>query len=382
MIFDYTYTATTGNVEVRNVVFGFDKLNGKVTAEFELRAVEVTASANEVTAKLEYSSAVKSTLDIDSPPDRWARQKISWTASDELNLSDYGSQIITLKIYDEDDVLCHTSTGSIDLDLDPIEFECTITSHSLGADSTPDITFKLDDLNSEQSLVPIVTVGGVNSSGCTIYLDDGDGTTTETILSTESIDQDQYNAWGHTEVSPLIIWQSFTAVGGFGSGEITGFSFVNVNLAEYTHTFTIKLYSGTGASGSILATGSVTVTPNHYEWVNIPFSSPYDLVEGDVYTIHIDTDQPGFGYAYNSAVGTLDGGQFSGNEYYDLAFKLHRRDRLGCLNGIKFSESSLAMDSTVSKYTYFKRIDSYKITAPAMASGLNNYTINLQANAV
>lgn len=242
MIFDYTYTATTGNVEVRNVVFGFDKLNGKVTAEFELRAVEVTASANEVTAKLEYSSAVKSTLDIDSPPDRWVRQKISWTASDELNLSDYGSQIITLKIYDEDDVLCHTSTGPIDLDLDPIEFDCTITSHSLGADSTPDITFKLDDLNSEQSLVPIVIVGGANSSGCTIYLDDGDGTTTEVDQSTS---------------------------------------------------------------------------------------------------------------------------------------------RFGCLNGVTFAETSMLFsNASPQDATYFKRIDSYKITAPAMASGLNNYTINLQANAV
>tara|TARA_R100000808_G_C2151709_1_gene160869 strand:- start:3146 stop:3874 length:729 start_codon:yes stop_codon:yes gene_type:complete len=242
MPFDYTYTATTGNVKVQNVVFGFDKRNGKVTAEFDLRAVEVTPSSNEVTAKLEYSSAVKTEEGIDSPQDRFARHTISWTPSDELNLSDYGSQTITLKVYDEDDVLCHTSTGSIDLDLDPIEFECTITSNSLGSDSTPDITFKLEDLLSEQTIVPIITVSGSNSSGCKIYLDDGDGTTTEVNQST---------------------------------------------------------------------------------------------------------------------------------------------NRFGCLNGVKFSESSMSFSNTSPQNaTYFKRIDSYKITAPTMASGFNSYTINLQANAV
>ena len=57
-------------------------------------------------------------------------------------------------------------------------------------------------------------------------------------------------------------------------------------------------------------------------------------------------------------------------------------NRFGNLNGVLFGDSSLVMNSTIAGYTYFKRIDSYKITAPTMASGQNTYTINLQANAV
>ena len=243
MAFDYTLTATTGNVEVKNDIFSFDKRSGTVTVEFDLRAVEVTPSSNEVTAFIFYASAEQVALEIDTPQDRWARHKISWTVYDyPSNLADYGSQTITFKVSDEDDVLCHTSTGEIQLDLDPIEFECTVTNHSFGADSTPEITFTLDDMLSEQSLVPIITVDGTNSSGCKIYLDDGDGTTTEVNQST---------------------------------------------------------------------------------------------------------------------------------------------NRFACLNGVTFSETSLSFtNSTPQNVTYFKRIDSYKITAPTMASGLNNYTINLQAIAV
>ena len=240
MAFEYVFTATTGNVRVQNSSFGFDKRSGTVTVEFDMRGVEVTDGGTDITAKILYSASIKSTATFDSPPDRWVRQKISWVVSDTFNLADYGAQAITLEVYDEDSVLCHTSAGTVGLDLDPIEYESEITSHSFGDLATPVVTFKLGDMLSEQTLVPIITVGSSNSSGCIIYLDNQ--------ASTE------------------------------------------VNQST---------------------------------------------------------------------------------------------NRFGCLNGVKFTETSMSFtDASPQDATYFKRINSYKITAPTMASGHNNYTINLQANAV
>tara|TARA_Y100000004_G_scaffold196452_1_gene266512 strand:+ start:120 stop:878 length:759 start_codon:yes stop_codon:yes gene_type:complete len=47
------------------------------------------------------------------------------------------------------------------------------------------------------------------------------------------------------------------------------------------------------------------------------------------------------------------------------------------LNGVKFSESSLTMDSTSAGKAYFQRIKKYKMTSPSLSEGEYTYTINL-----
>jgi len=240
MSFNYNYTATTGNVKVQNVVFGFDKFKGLLTCQFDMKAFDPAGGDNiDITLVVQGKTA---NLGITEPDIMWKRYIITLDVGLKLDLKDWGAQSPILTVYDENNTLCYTETGSIKIDLDPIEFECSVTSHPFGDDNTPDVTFELDDLQGEQTLIPIITVGVSNSSGCYIYLDDGDGTTT------------------------------------------------SVNQSS---------------------------------------------------------------------------------------------NRFGCLNGVLFSESSMLFsDASPQDATYFKRIDSYKITAPTMASGQNTYTINLQANAV
>lgn len=238
MNFNYNYTPTTGKVKVQNVVFGFDKFKGILTCEFDMRGFDPAGGDNiDVTLVVQGKTG---NLSITEPDEMWKRHIVTLNLGTQLDLKDWGTQSPVLTIKDENNTICYTETGSIKIDLDPIEYDCEITNHPFGDDSTPDITFKLDDLQHEQSFIPIVTVGSSNSVGCKIYLDDGDGTTTELNMST---------------------------------------------------------------------------------------------------------------------------------------------NRFGCINGVKFSESSISMSNTLpANKTYFKRIDSYKITAPTMVSGQNTYTINLQAN--
>ena len=52
------------------------------------------------------------------------------------------------------------------------------------------------------------------------------------------------------------------------------------------------------------------------------------------------------------------------------------------LNGVKFGDSSLAMNTANAGKAYWKKISKYKITSPTMASGENAFTINLNCVAV
>ena len=52
------------------------------------------------------------------------------------------------------------------------------------------------------------------------------------------------------------------------------------------------------------------------------------------------------------------------------------------LNGVKFGDSSLAMNSANAGKAYWKKVSKYKITSPTMASGENAFTINLNCVAV
>ena len=49
------------------------------------------------------------------------------------------------------------------------------------------------------------------------------------------------------------------------------------------------------------------------------------------------------------------------------------------LNGIAMSDCTVPFSNTK---TYFKRIDSYKLTSPTMVEGLNNFTIDLQCEVI
>ncbi len=52
------------------------------------------------------------------------------------------------------------------------------------------------------------------------------------------------------------------------------------------------------------------------------------------------------------------------------------------LNGVKFSESSLVMNSADAGKAYWVRADTYTITAPTMSSGSNSYTIDLNCTTI
>ena len=52
------------------------------------------------------------------------------------------------------------------------------------------------------------------------------------------------------------------------------------------------------------------------------------------------------------------------------------------LNGVKYSESSLVMNSVDAGKAYWVRADTYTITAPTMSSGSNSYTIDLNCTTI
>ena len=172
MNFNYNYTPTTGNIKVQNVVFGFDKFKGILTCEFDMRGFD-PAGGDDIDVTLVVQGKTGN-LSITEPDEMWKRHIVTLNLGTQLDLKDWATQSPVLTIYDADNTVCYTETGSIKIDLDPIEYDCEITNHPFGDDSTPLITFKLDDLSSSQSHAPVVKVGSSTSSGgCTRFFEDG-----------------------------------------------------------------------------------------------------------------------------------------------------------------------------------------------------------------
>ena len=164
-----SYELTTeGNVRVRDVVFGLDKKSGVIWAEFDYYGKDWTSGApypqailqSDLTGNSDSGSyAAKTTTDLSVIGNYWKRHRIEWAAGAAISLKNWGEHEIRLLIHDEDDTV-QTFTHTMEIDLDPNEFYLTNTTSSLGDDSTPNITWTLKELLSDQIMNPTtITVG-------------------------------------------------------------------------------------------------------------------------------------------------------------------------------------------------------------------------------
>ena len=170
--------ANPGNVKIENIVFGYYKELGKVVIEFDARGKDWnTGDSNYIDAKIIYGGATKASKNLEVT-DVWKRQSISWEVGKDAedgtcqNLQNLGSISITLRVDDENDSTTDT-VKSIPIDLDPNEYELTVEHPpSFGDDSTPDITWSLNDLFSEQKMTPVITVGASTTNSMTVTFED------------------------------------------------------------------------------------------------------------------------------------------------------------------------------------------------------------------
>ena len=176
----YEFT-TEGNVAVRDVVFGFDKKSGVIWAEFDFYGKDWTSGApypqailqSDLTADSDSGSyAAKTTTNLTVIGNYWKRHRIEWAAGAAISLKNWGEHEIRLLIHDEDDTV-QTFTHTMEIDLTPNEYYLTNTTSSLGDDSTPDITWTLGDLLSEQFMnLPTIAVDASTTTSLTITFDD------------------------------------------------------------------------------------------------------------------------------------------------------------------------------------------------------------------
>jgi len=176
----YNYELTSSKVKVRSVVFGFDKRTGTVFAEFEYYGKDWSTGSPYPQAKLQSdlsgntdsgSYTDKTVQDLTLIGNFWSRHKLTWNAGSVLSAKNWGEHDIKLIIHDEDDN-AETFTQGVKIDLDPNEFYLTNTTSDFGDDSTPDITWKLNDLFSEQKMSPVITVGSSTANSMTVTFDD------------------------------------------------------------------------------------------------------------------------------------------------------------------------------------------------------------------
>tara|TARA_R100000700_G_C3177329_1_gene152478 strand:- start:445 stop:1167 length:723 start_codon:yes stop_codon:yes gene_type:complete len=175
MAFNYEYK-NTGNVQIQNIRGGFDKRNGKVFFDFEVKGADWdTSDSNYIDAHIRYGGVSKASQAVKRIKfrDVWKKERVEWEAGKELNNQNLGAQDVVLRIEDENNVNQDT-TKSITIDLDPNEFKLT-SEHppSFGGTATPDIKWALKNLFSEQHMVPTVAVtGGSSSTALAITFDD------------------------------------------------------------------------------------------------------------------------------------------------------------------------------------------------------------------
>lgn len=230
MPYDYEYT-TTGNVKIQNVLLSFDKRNGKVSYEFDIEGKDWVSDSNYIEAKIRYSGADKATKTI-YPTEYLTRQRIEWEAGTELNNANLGSQSVVLRIQDEDDTT-QDFTHSETIDLDPNEYKLTLTNPPVfGDDSTPDITWTLKDLFSEQHMVPTITTGGSSSTALAVTLESG---TTASGLSSGVV-----NLNGVLFSESSLEMDSTEAGRAYWSG-ITEYKITSPAMSAGDNTFTIEL---------------------------------------------------------------------------------------------------------------------------------------------
>jgi hypothetical protein len=150
-------------------VFGFNQRTGNVFVEFEYHGKDWVDGSPYPQAKLQSdltgnsdsgSYADKTVEDLTHIGNFWTRHKITWDAGSVLSSKDWGSHDIKLTIDDEDDN-SQTFTQPVKINLEPNKFLLTNTTSIFGDDSTPKISWTLDELlNNNQIMNPVtITVG-------------------------------------------------------------------------------------------------------------------------------------------------------------------------------------------------------------------------------
>ena len=171
----YEYiNSTTGKLKVKNVVGYFDKKKGEVRFDFDIRALDISGNASpHITYYIKDWNGVtrESSIIETAPLDRFTTVTMTWKVYDDFDLVDYGDRVVTLQIDDEDDNSL-TYNITMRIDLDPVEHNLTITNHTFGNDSTPEITFTLGTLFKRQYIEPkIVLADGTETTVFRIYPD-------------------------------------------------------------------------------------------------------------------------------------------------------------------------------------------------------------------
>jgi len=169
-------TDPLASVKIRNVVIGYYKQIGTVTVEFDARDTGWSGGAANWDVKFMESDVVKSTTSF-AVKTTWKRYSAKWQAgkiaSDNTckNLQNLGDTTIKVRIEDEDDTATDF-TKIIPLDLDPVEYDMAITSTAESIDATPDITWTLNDLESEQKMAPVLTVGSNTANSMVVTFEE------------------------------------------------------------------------------------------------------------------------------------------------------------------------------------------------------------------
>lgn len=124
-------------------------------------------------------------------------------------------------------------------------------------------------------------------------------------------------------------WQSFTA-GLSGTLAQVDQAFAST----MTGSATVKLYSGTGTSGSLLYTGGVTISGTTNFWQSFTISTPVALVAGEVYTWELIPIQGGgipdpFAIQIAGPDDAYPGGQSSFGITWDYVFRTYVSTTVG-----------------------------------------------------
>ena len=247
----YEYiNSTTGKLKVRNVVGSYDEKSGIVRFDCDIKALDSdTGDSDNVDINLYFKSGgwanvdlrykgstASPTTSITAPPDKWVSHTFYWDAYKELQQKDWGFHEFKLKVRDEDDNALEFER-KIKVNANPVDHNLTITSHDFGNDSTPDITWTLSDLFLEQFMTPVITSGGATTNSLTIYLDDGDGTTTEVTGLTSGI----MNMNGVPIKDSSVRWSTGTESDKTYFKRISSYKMTAPAMVEGVNDFTIDL---------------------------------------------------------------------------------------------------------------------------------------------
>ena len=164
-------TDSETSVKIKNVTIQYYKRIGDVVVEFDARDLGWTGGSADWQIKILEGESTRLSV-TETVKTNWKRYSATWHAGVVNNLQDLGDISFIFRIIDEDGTATDI-TKVLGVDLDPNEFFLDVISAPSSTDSTPDIVWTLDDLFSEQRMVPTVTVGASTATTLTVTFTDG-----------------------------------------------------------------------------------------------------------------------------------------------------------------------------------------------------------------